>query len=47
MLNTSAAKIRFFLETTKKITRNLQVISKLPQNLHFAILIIAKEIANP
>ena len=24
----SAAKIRFFFETTKKITRNLQVINK-------------------
>ena len=24
----SAAKLRFFLETTKRITRNLQVISK-------------------
>jgi hypothetical protein len=28
-------KLRFFLETTKKITKNLQVISKLPQNQHF------------
>ena len=26
-----AANIRFFLETTKKIERNLQLISKLPQ----------------
>lgn len=26
------AKLRFFLETTKKITRNLQVISKLYKN---------------
>ena len=24
----SAAKIRFFFETTKKITRNLQIINK-------------------
>ena len=28
-------KLRFFLESTKKITRNLQVISKLPRNQHF------------
>ena len=31
----SAAKLRFFFETTKKITRNLQVINELPQNQHF------------
>ncbi len=27
----SAAKVHFFLETTKKIERNLQLINKLPQ----------------
>ena len=26
-----AAKVRFFLETTKKFERNLQIISQLPQ----------------
>lgn len=32
------AKIRFFLETTKRITRNLQVINELPQNQHHIII---------
>ena len=39
-------KLHLFLETAKKTTRNLQVISKLPQNQHFNNPIIAKGITN-
>ena len=31
MINILLLKLLFFLETTKKIERNLQLISKLPQ----------------
>ena len=31
MINILPSKLLFFLETTKKIERNLQLISKLPQ----------------
>ena len=48
MINILPPKLRFFLETTKKIKRNLQVISKLPQkSVNYKLLTVNYNLLSP